>query len=152
MQNQELLYLTLRIFYKPVFYKSLRLFGYFSDNVFYSSTLCQNLKKNKNPFHSPLSKPPSDFVSFLRKCFSLILFFTWTALILPTHPLLTAFYQFSVSQSIFFETKIKACHPLCFWPFNRFSLLLRWKHKILYFLIRNFMNFFWMQLLHGISN
>ena len=34
MQNQDL-YLTLRIFYKPLFYKSLRLLGYFSDNILF---------------------------------------------------------------------------------------------------------------------
>ena len=121
MQNQDL-YLTLRIFYKPLFYKSLRLLGYFSDNILFILFLNTVSKPNifiKILFTAPYQNHSHVFLFFyvnLSPWSWLPLFFTWISLITSNTYTLIAYYQFSIPQ----KNKIQNMSLLCFWPFNNF--------------------------------
>ena len=92
------------------------LLGYFCDNILFIlflNTVSKPIFFIKILFIAPYQNHSHVFLFFyvnLSPWSWLPLFFTWTSLITSNTYTLIACYHFSIPQSIFFETKVKACH------------------------------------------
>ena len=91
--------------------------GYFCDNIsfiLFLHTVSKPILFIKILFTAPYQNPSHVFLFFyvnLSPWSLLPLFFTWTSLITHNTYTVIACYHFSIPQSIFFETKLKAYHP-----------------------------------------